>query len=171
MAFPTIRSGMRITAAMLQGMQWQIVEQSADQTISNQTSMEPTNLRVPVQAGGEYAVWLSVSYLLSEDPADGNLQVNWSDNANGSGDRFVWGLGTLAGSASNNAETTVFRRQNIDTVTTLGSTSDNPQAYMERCHFIAGSDGDFTWQFRQQTATASSVTIQSQSVLTYVRIG
>lgn len=167
MAYPTWRSGMRVTASRLRGMQWQRVEQGSDLTVNNSTTYQLTNLAIPAETGGVYRFIMDIGYTTFID-----VKIEWDDATSGNGNRNSFGIGRdTTGNNLHTATDVNVRVLNTVTDAQIGySSAGNGMAYHEDGEFEAGGDGDITVMFAQNTADASDSVFLARSRLYYVRI-
>ena len=169
MPYPTLAAGQPLTVGMLQGLQWQTVQQGSDLVVTNSAVLVNSNLTVTVVANAVYRFRLMASY---NGHASGGAAFAWTAPVGGSVERWTWGIGANATGSINDVSSMAMRRTATATVAQLGAIgTTNSLAYHEEGIFNSGNGGSITLQFAQSTAFATASTLTSSSRLEYLRIG
>lgn len=169
MPYPTWAAGQKVTAAQLQGMQWQVVTQGSDQTVNNSTTVVSTNLTLNAVSGARYTYQLLVTYTSGATP---DIKFRWTFPTSATIDRFILSAGSASTGSSENLTTSVVRRASEFTEVPAAGTGTSPVTliYTERGEIYGGTGGAVTLQFAQNTTNASDTIVQSLSRLEYLRI-
>jgi hypothetical protein len=171
-AFPRIRAGQRLTTAVLGARNEELVEQSEDVTITNSTTMQDSDIVIPVVAGGIYAYRLFISYsAVSESGADGTALVgNWSVPSGTAVNRFTTSFprSPTSGGAEvlNTGFDVIMRRPATGTLQICGGTDDTSppnnfhSAYDRGTIAVGGTSGDVIWRFGADRAVPEDVILR-----------
>ena len=173
MAYPVFTAGMTLTAALLEAMQWQEVVQGNDQSVASSTTFVDSALVIPVEANARYRYRLLAGYRGS---SAGDIMFQWIGPTGFSMERFAWGPGSDATSATGAEQftTALFRRigADIDVTAAAGASASANVSYHEEGTITTGNDaGNVTLQFTQASSNATATVLAAQSTLFYVRIG
>lgn len=168
MPYPDLAAGMVLTAGMLQGLQWQAVDQASAATVTNSTTLTNTNLTFDAEAGAQYMYRLLIGYTADDTP---DMRFAWTVPTNGEVRRWSAGIGSNATGSSDNQTDVHFRRPATTTnVRVGGTTTADTQSYHEHGLILGGNGGPVMFQFAQWVADAQTNTLIASSRLDWLRI-
>lgn len=171
MPYPNLAAGQRLTAGMLQAMQWQAVEQGSQLTVNNSATLVDTNIIVPLVAGATYEYELMVGYATTDTTDATDFRFAWTAPTNGEVRRWSWGYGSGGTGAGDDYSSVNFRRPITATNVRIGASSDGTtNSYYERGIMIGGDGGNAVFQFAQYVAGAFDSSITGSSRVAYLRI-
>src|SRR5690554_5629476 len=171
MGWPSLYVGQILTADHLTEMQWKVVRQGSEQTVTNSTTLVDTALTFDVVSGGIYMVHLRVRW--QESDSGGGFRCSWASPAGSTATRAVVAPGTTTTGGPATLDLSQIR---VWTLTQEMFTSDaigpsTTHAWFEDLLLNAGGDGAVTFQFAQETAAANGTTINPNSFLAWLRMG
>jgi len=168
--YPVWQPGMRITASLLAAMQPIEAIKTADQAVTNSTTLvDDSELFVPVTGGARYRGQLVLFYVA---PVDQDIKYAWSVPPGSSGRRGVLGV------ATNESGTAVGQSLFQDRVSSgfgtefdLGGMGGSHKMAVEHFILLAGADGVMQLRWAQRVAAAdTSATVLANSHLTLWRV-
>ncbi|MGV2383668.1 MAG UNVERIFIED_CONTAM: hypothetical protein LOD86_00155 [Thermobifida fusca] len=171
MGWPSLYAGQILTADHLTEMQWKVVSQGSEQTVTNSTTLVDTALTFDVVAGGIYMVHLRVRW--QESASGGGFRCSWSSPAGTTATRAVVAPGTTATMGPQALDVSQIRVWTLDQemFTNAAIATSTTHAWFEDLLFNIGGDGAMTFQFAQETAAAGGTTINPASFLAWLRVG
>lgn len=169
MPYPAFAAGQRLTAALLSAMQTQLIRKSADQSVTNSTTLvNAVDMSVPLAAGATYMVRLRACYSAS---TTGDIKLAWTAPAGTTVQRY--GISPALAATDTTATSVRMRRQGQGT--TVGAGADGTGVsigYWEDILVAAPSAGTLQLQFAQNAVDATNATIlRADSYIEYLRVG
>lgn len=169
--YPTWRAGSKVTADRLTQQQTHVVVAAVDQIVNNSAvQVNDNELLFPLLANGLYIVELHAAFLSASTASD--LLVSWSVPAGTTGGRFHFGATGTAASFTSNEITRASVRSQTFTGTIANQAGTSDQSVNEILSLIvAGTAGNVTFRFAQNTATVADTTRLSDSFMRVTRVG
>lgn len=171
MGWPSLYAGQILTADHLTEMQWKVVKQGSEQTVTNSTTLVDTALTFDVVEGGIYMVHLRVRW--QESPSGGGFRCAWSTPSGTTATRAVVAPGSTATGGPAALDLSQIRTGllNQELLTSEAIASSNAHAWFEDLLFNAGGDGAVTFRFAQGSVAANGTIINPDSFLAWLRVG
>lgn len=172
--FPQWPAGMRMTAGRLNARNTFLVEQGSDQTVTSSTTLVSTNLILPGVANATYEYMLQIAYSATVTP---DMRWAWSVPSGAAARRFTSSREAAAVAGLNTGAAIIMRAPGTGTEIIAGGGSADGGApadffsALEQGQIVmAGTAGNCTVQFAQQTSNANQTIFRAQSRLLYRRI-
>lgn len=155
MPYPVWTAGQRQTAALLSAMQPIVVAMSADQSVTNSTTLtNVTELTFPMAASAKYEV---TAIIYASGSTTGDLQTNWTVPTGATGLKGCWG--PTSGSTDRTNTSMRSGAHGLTTAVAYGTSSTSAGiACIERALVTTSSSGTWQMQFAQNTVDASNAT-------------
>lgn len=175
MSFPQHYAGQVLTADRLNARNLHLVTQDADLVITSSTTLQDTEIVVPVEAGAIYFYQLFISYSAHTTP---DMKWAWSAPTGTLLASFTSALETGAGSGLNTGAAIIMRRPANTTERVAGGTDTSSppgnfhSAYDRGTITVGGADGDVILQVAQNTSSANQTILRggNNTRLVYTRI-
>lgn len=155
MPYPVFTAGQRLTAALLSAMQPTVVAMTADQSLTNSTTLtNVSELTFSMAASAKYELLVMI---YATGSTTGDLQTNWSVPSGASGLKACWG--PTAGSTDRTNTSMRSGAHGLTTAVAYGTSSTSAGiACMERALVTTNASGTWQLQFAQNTLDASNAT-------------
>jgi hypothetical protein len=169
--YPTWLPGQRITAALLAAGQTILVLKSANQDVTNTTTLQnDTELTYPLAANGIYRVRIVIFALSASATPD--LKTAWAVPTGTSGLKMCQGPTDTAASFTSRTNTAARMSGHAFTTTVVYQVDTAAVAIEEEGIVTVGSTaGNVTLQWTQNTANATATSVLASSFLTVERLG
>lgn len=168
MVYPDWRAGQIITADLLLAMNVYEVEQGADQSVTSSTTLQDTNLVIPVESNAVYEYRLLLSYTAA---TAGDAQIAWTVPTSATMSRRGHGLGQSVATSQTDADRSFSAVGAAGTAFGFGATGSTA-SFLEIGRIETSSNaGNATMQFAQRVSNATPSTLLAASRLFYRRVG
>lgn len=171
MPYPDWRAGQKLRASLLDAMNVFQVLQGTDSSATSTTTLQSTNLVIPVESGALYEYRLLLVYACGA----GDLHIEWDVPGGVDMQRHGVGIGATSTGSQTNADILFSAQGTQGTDFNMGGNSGDATAncsFVEQGFITTGSSsGDVTLQFAQDNSNATASTIRAASSIHYRRIG
>lgn len=174
MPFPNWLAGMRITADRLEDRNIHVVEQAADQIVTNSTTLIDTNLLIPGEVGAVYQYQAHISFSATATP-----DFRWAWVAPSGTDIRRYTMARIAAAATglNTGSDVIMRTPALGTEMVAGGGDADGGApvnffytYEQGLVYMGGTAGSCVIRFAQFTSNANQTIFRNLSRLIYSRI-
>ena len=169
--YPTFLAGQRLTATLLSAGQINTIRKTANEDVTS--SITPQNddeLIVPVAANATYEIEFVIFAQSADAAAD--LLTAWSVPSGATGLKAVLGPTSTAAAFTSNANTAAtLKGRNFATNVAYQLDTDGTLIIEKAAVVTSSTAGNVTFQWSQNTSSATATTVLSRSYVTYRRAG